>query len=71
MQSVEHYIKFDERCPTHAVDKCQHLIARLETQVFDDRSSEHLSHLGSGRQFDAPAPRLAVDANADLHLVFA
>ena len=33
--------------------------------------SEHLGNFGGGGKFDATASRLAVNANADLHLVFA
>src|SRR5712692_11353548 len=69
MQGIEHDIQFDKRRPSHAIDHGQDLITCLEAQVFDDGSSKHLGYLECRGKLSTPAPRFAMDANANLHFV--
>src|SRR5258707_11434589 len=71
MQGIEHDVEFDQRRPPHTIDQCQDLITRFEAQVLDDGSGKHLGHLECRSELDAPTPRFAVYADADLHFVFA
>ncbi len=69
MQGIEHDIQFDQRRSSHAIDHSQDLITCLEAQVFDDGSSKHLGYLECRGKLSTPAPRFAMDANANLHFV--
>src|SRR5690606_17689418 len=66
-----HDVQFDERGAPHAVDKRQNLVALLEGQVAEDGLHQHLDDVVRRLDFHALAARLAVDADADLHLVLA
>src|SRR4051794_19960066 len=61
----------DQRRAAHAVDHRQDPVARVVGQVLDDRRREALDDLRRGPDRLAEAARLAVDADADLHLVVA
>src|SRR5579885_1276876 len=64
-------IEFDQRGPAHAIDKGQHTFTSFEAKVFDDGGGKHLCHFSGGRELDTTAARLAMNADANLHLVFA
>jgi len=63
-------VEFDQGSAAHAVDKQQNFIASLKRQVLDDRGEQHFGHLVGGFQLHADASRLAVDADANFHLIF-
>src|SRR2546423_8702783 len=62
-------IEFDQRGPAHAIDKGQHTFTSFQAKVFDDGGGKHFCHFSSGRELDTTAARLAMNANANLHLV--
>src|SRR5690606_8316627 len=75
---AQHFVEFavddvqlDQRCSAHAVDECHNFITLLEGQVVEDRLGQHLGDLVRRADFHPLAARLAVNADADLHLVLA
>src|SRR5262249_8699388 len=44
--------------------------AGFDAQIFDDWCDEHLCDIIGAGKFDASSSRLAMDADADLHLIF-
>src|SRR3954447_12046077 len=69
VQLVVDDIELEERGAAHAVDEREHLVALVERQVLEDRPGQALDDLRRGLELQPLAPRLAVDADADLHLV--
>src|SRR5580704_1429712 len=70
-RGVRHEVEFERWRAAEAVDEEQHGRAALEPQVIENRIHELVGDaIGSGER-DAPAPRLAVDADAHFHLILA
>src|SRR6478672_5379571 len=67
---VDH-VELEQWRAAHAVDEGEHLVARREREVLEDRRHEPLGDLGGRADGLAEAPRLTVDADADLDLVLA
>src|SRR3954470_13723375 len=63
--------QLDQRRAAHAVDQGQDPVARVVGQVLDNRLGQALDDLGRRGHRLPVATRLAVDADADLHLVVA
>src|SRR6266566_5976929 len=62
-------IEFDQRGPTHAIDKGQHTFTSFQAKVIDDGDGKHFCHFSGGRELNTTAARFAMNANANLHLV--
>jgi hypothetical protein len=62
-------VQLDERRPAHAVDEREHSVPLSEDTFVQDRGHEHVDDLVGRCDGHAPASRLAVDADPDLHLV--
>src|SRR4051795_3978942 len=69
VQLVVDDVQLDQRRAAHPVDEGEHLVALLVRDVLDDRVRQPLDSLRRRLELHALAPRLAVDADADLHLV--
>src|SRR3954453_567955 len=69
VQLVVDDVELDQRRAAHPVDEGEHLVALLVRDVVDDGIREALDDLRRGLELHALAARLAVDADADLHLV--
>src|SRR5690606_38171418 len=63
-----HQVQLDQRGGAHAVDHHDHVAAGV-VEVVQDRVHQLLGDLPGGADLLAVAARLAVDADADLHLV--
>src|SRR6266705_2145581 len=55
IQSIENDVQLDERCAAHAIDERENLLTGLESQVFNDRTSQHFSNLISRSQLNTAA----------------
>ena len=72
MQLAVDDVELDQRRAAHAVDERQHAGRRTANgQVLDDRRGQPLDDLRGRAERLPVAARLAVDADADLHLVVA
>src|SRR3954449_771083 len=69
VQLVVDDVQLDQRRAAHPVDEGEHLVALLVRDVLDDRAREAFDDLRRRLELHALAARLAVDADADLHLV--
>jgi len=61
MQSIKDDVKFDKRRTSHAIDECQYLLSGLETEILNNRISQHFSYLVGGSELDAAAARFGVE----------
>src|SRR5918995_923221 len=64
-------VELDQRGAAHAVDEGEHAVAGLVRQVLDDGGGQKPHDRRGARERLAVPARLAVDADADLHLVVA
>src|SRR5579859_3039362 len=62
-------IQFDQWGPTHTINKGQHPFTSFQAKVFDDGGGKHFGDFSGGRDLDATAPRLSMNADANLHLI--
>src|ERR1700692_2893089 len=69
--AVEGDVQLDQRSPAHSVDEREDGVAVFQSKIADDRLEQHLVNLVDRSERNAAPARLAMDANADLHLVIA
>src|SRR3954447_21163633 len=68
---VVHHVELDQRRATQTVDERDDTVPRRERQVGQDRLEQHLGDLLRRRQRQPLPAGLAVDADAEPHLVLA
>src|SRR5919199_6752049 len=71
LELMIYHVQLDQRRTAHSIHQGQHIVTTLERQILDDHLRQHLDDLCSRPALDALPARLAMNADADLHLVVA